>query len=150
MFPVQTKITRKGSGDVTPTFCPAAGLLHSARRLARSSAHPDRGSVSPPFAAIGQGEKPVIPEAGAMYSFVNILDVGSAHLGDLLLASQEIGEAISTLEESGATLVALTDRSDWQSEGFRALNALLERLRDDTGVEIGHLSVRRWELGGAV
>lgn len=84
-----------------------------------------------------------------MYSFVTILDAGSAHLGDLRLASQEIGEAISTLEEAGATLVALADRSDWHSEGFRALNALLERLRDDTGVEIGHLTVREWELGGA-
>lgn len=84
-----------------------------------------------------------------MYSFANILDVGSAHFGDRLLASRELGEAISTLEEAGATLVALADSSDWRSEGFRALNALLERLRDDTGAEIGHLTVREWELGEA-
>ncbi|MFJ6533053.1 hypothetical protein [Microbacterium sp. NPDC091662] len=84
-----------------------------------------------------------------MYSFIHTLDVGSVHVGDLLLASKEIGGAISTLEEAGATLVALADSSDWQSEGFRALNALLERLRDDTGVEIGHLAAREWELGGA-
>jgi hypothetical protein len=90
---------------------------------------------------------PVIPDAGAMYSFANILNTGSAQLGDRLLASQEIGAAIATLEEAGATLVALADRSDWQSEGFRALNALLERLRDDTGVEIGNLKVRGCELG---
>lgn len=84
-----------------------------------------------------------------MYSFVNVLDVGSAHFGDRLLAAQEIREAISALEEAGAALVALADLSDWQSEGFRALNALLERLRDDTGAEVGHLATREGELGEA-
>lgn len=82
-----------------------------------------------------------------MYSFANTLHAGSAQSGDRLLASQEIGAAISMLEQAGANLVSLADRSDWRSEGFRALNALLERLRDDTGVEIGHLKVREWELG---
>ncbi|MFF1539558.1 hypothetical protein ACFVWL_05750 [Microbacterium sp. NPDC058269] len=91
----------------------------------------------------------MIPDAGAMYSFANILEADSAQAGDRLLAAQEIGEAVTTLEDAGSTLVALADRSDWQSEGFRALHALLARLRDDTGAEIGHLKVHEWELGGA-
>lgn len=63
-----------------------------------------------------------------------------------VLACREIGEALSTLEEAGATLVSLIDASDWRSAGLRALNELLARVRDDTAVEIGNLEVRRWEL----
>lgn len=46
----------------------------------------------------------------------------------------------------------MLDDSDWQSDGLRALHDLLARLRDDTGVELGHLQVREWELaaGGGV
>ncbi len=82
-----------------------------------------------------------------MYSFAQDQAGGSSQLCGSSLARHEIGAAISTLEEAGSTLVALVDSSDWQSEGFRALNELLARLRDETAVEIGNLKVREWELG---
>lgn len=71
---------------------------------------------------------------------------GSDTFWTWMLVSSEIRTAISTLEEAGAVLVALVDATDWQSEGFRALHALLERSRDATGVEVGNLEVREWEL----
>lgn len=147
MFPVQTKITRKGSGDVTDTFCPPSGVLHSASRLPRPSAHPERALLSPPVVRIGWGGWPVIADAEAMYSFAHDLSGGSSTAWGQVLACREIGEALSTLEEAGATLVSLIDASDWRSAGLRALNELLARVRDDTAVEIGNLEVRWWELG---
>lgn len=146
MFPVQTKITRKGSGDVTDTFCPPSGVLHSASRLPRPSAHPEQALLSPPVVRIGWGGWPVIADAEAMYSFAHDLSGGSSTAWGQVLACREIGEALSTLEEAGATLVSLIDASDWRSAGLRALNELLARVRDDTAVEIGNLEVRRWEL----
>lgn len=82
-----------------------------------------------------------------MYSFAHDQSGGSSQAWAQILAHREIGDAISTLQKAGATLVSLVDASDWQSEGFRALNELLARLRDDTGTEIGSLEVRQWELG---
>jgi hypothetical protein len=86
-----------------------------------------------------------------MHSFAPDHALGAGTIWVRLLARTEIGTAISLLEEAGAALVALVDASDWQSEGFRALHELLARMRDDTGVEIGNLRVREWELnaGGA-
>jgi hypothetical protein len=63
-------------------------------------------------------------------------------------AACEIQTAISTLEDAGAALVGLVSRADWQSDGLRALHGLLARVRDDTGAEVGQLTVRAWELGG--
>lgn len=71
----------------------------------------------------------------------------SAEVWARLVAHREIGAAVSMLEDAGAALVGLVDDADWQSEGFRALHALLGRLREETGVELGHLTVREWELG---
>ena len=62
-------------------------------------------------------------------------------------AACEIQAAIWTLEDAGAALVGLVSRADWQSEGLRALHALLARLRDDIGAQVGQLTVREWELG---
>lgn len=82
-----------------------------------------------------------------MYMFTQEQAVSAETVWLWYLVYQEIGTAISTLEEAGATLVALVDSSAWESDGFRALNELIIRLRDDTGVELGKLSVREWELG---
>lgn len=62
-------------------------------------------------------------------------------------AACEIRTAISTLEDAGAALVGLVGSADWQSDGLRALHSLLARLRDETGAEVGQLTVREWELG---
>lgn len=83
-----------------------------------------------------------------MYSFAHDPSGGSSPAWCEVFAQGEIGEAISTLEDAGAMLVSLVDASDWRSEGFRALNELLARVRDDTGAQIGSLRIRQWELGG--
>ncbi|WP_226534042.1 hypothetical protein [Microbacterium paraoxydans] len=83
-----------------------------------------------------------------MYSLAPGRVSTSAELWARLVAHQAIGSAVSTLEEAGAALVELVDDADWQSEGFRALHDLLGRLRDETGAELGRLTVREWELGG--
>lgn len=82
-----------------------------------------------------------------MYSFAPDQSVASSPAWGRIMARREIEDAMSTLQETRATLVSLVDASCWRSEGFRALNELLARLRDDTGREIGDLEVRQWELG---
>ena len=87
-----------------------------------------------------------------MYSIAPDHAVGSEALWVSFLARRELADAISILERAGAALIPMLDDSDWQSDGLRALHDLLARLRDDTGVELGHLQVREWELaagGGA-
>lgn len=147
MFPVQTKITRKGSGDVTDTFCPPPALLPSAESQVALSAHRERASISPRVAGFGPREEGPIAEAEGMYSLALTPGVGSGTFWTWMLVSREIGAAISVLEEAGAALVPLVDETDWQSSGLRALHGLLGGLRDGTGAEIGQLRVREWELG---
>lgn len=86
-----------------------------------------------------------------MYSLAQHHAIASDASWVWMLTSREVGTAISVLEDAGAVLVSLVDASDWQSEGLRALHELLARLREESGVEIGHLRVRQWELnaGGA-
>lgn len=148
MFPVHTKTTRKGAGDVTRTFCPDSAVLHSAIPARAIPAHHELRAASPPVVGFAPGAMPVIADAGAMYTFAHDQGIASEELWVWFLACREIAAAIATLEEAGATLVALVDSSGWQSEGFRALHELIMRLRDDTGAEIGQLKVREWELGG--
>lgn len=71
--------------------------------------------------------------------------VASDDLWARLVIHREIMAALSIVEEAGAALVRFIDEADWQSEGFRALQALLVRMRDDTGAESGSLNVRAWE-----
>lgn len=86
-----------------------------------------------------------------MYSLAQHHAIASDASWVWMLTSREVGTAISVLEDAGAVLVSLVDASDWQSEGLRALHDLLVRLREESGVESGHLWVRQWELnaGGA-
>jgi hypothetical protein len=81
-----------------------------------------------------------------MYSLAPDPVATSAELWARLVAHREISAALSTLEDVGTALVRLVDDADWESEGVRALHDLLGRLRDDTGVELGRLKVREWEL----
>ncbi|PRA79645.1 hypothetical protein CQ045_13875 [Microbacterium sp. MYb66] len=83
----------------------------------------------------------------AMYEIAQQPAAASDDPGIWFLACREIAAAISTLDAAGAFLVGLADSSDWQSAGLRALHELLERLRGETGVEVGHLTAREWELG---
>lgn len=81
-----------------------------------------------------------------MYSLAQHHAIASDASWVWMLTSREVGTAISVLEDAGAVLVSLVDASDWQSEGLRALHELLARLREESGVESGHLRVRQWEL----
>ncbi|MFK3677507.1 hypothetical protein ACI2IP_07230 [Microbacterium sp. NPDC090218] len=83
-----------------------------------------------------------------MYSLAPDRVVSSAELWARLVTRREIDAALVVLDDAGAALVRLVDDADWESQGLRALHALLGRLRDDTGVELGHLRVREWEATG--
>lgn len=86
-----------------------------------------------------------------MDSLVHDQVVTAALLWVRLVVSRELGIALAALEEAGAGLVPLAADTDWQSEGFRALSERLDRLSDDTGLEVGRVKSREWELtaGGA-
>lgn len=144
MFPVQTKITRKGSGDVTDPFCPPSALLPSGSR----PAHPEQLPGCAPFAREAPDGAPPLSDAGAMYTFAHAQPVASAEQWVPIAVRRELAEAITLMEDAGAELVALAADAAWESDGFRALQELLSRLRDDTGAEVGELAVREWELGG--
>lgn len=83
-----------------------------------------------------------------MYTFAHAQPVASADLWIPIAVRREIGEAIALMEDAGAELVALASDAAWESDGFRALQALLSRLREDTGAEVGELTVREWEAAG--
>lgn len=86
-----------------------------------------------------------------MHSFIHAEGrFGSAELLAWMSACQDVRTAVAALESAGADLIPIIDASNWQSDGLRALHALLMRLRDDTGRELGRLSIREWELKGAV
>lgn len=61
-------------------------------------------------------------------------------------AQRAISEAISALEDAGASLLPLVAASDWQAEGVRALHQLIIELKDRAAAETGQLSSRLWEI----
>ena len=140
MFPVQTKITRKGSGEVTRPFCLASAVLHSGRRH----------TGSPPLRMFRVGWERRMTDAGRMHSFTHAEAYASDAFWAWVTARRDIDAAITALESAGAALVALVDESDWQSDGVRALHELLGRVQDGTGSEIGGLQVRARELEAVV
>lgn len=61
-------------------------------------------------------------------------------------AQRSISEAVSALEDAGASLLPLVTASDWQAEGVRALHELIIELKDRATAEAGQLSSRLWEI----
>ena len=85
-----------------------------------------------------------------MYSFVNTQSIGSDALWSWSSARRELDDALHTLDDAGAALVGLIDDSDWRSDGVRALNEVLSRVRQTVRVEVGQLRMRAGELDAAV
>ena len=61
-------------------------------------------------------------------------------------AQNSVSEAISALEDAGASLLLLVAASEWQAEGVRALHELIVELKDRTGAECAQLGSRLWEI----
>ncbi len=61
-------------------------------------------------------------------------------------ARRAVCEAISALEDTGASLLPLVAESDWQAEGVRALHELIIDLKDRTAGECAQLGSRLWEI----
>lgn len=81
-----------------------------------------------------------------MYSFA-IAGAGSSDaLWAWIVARREIESAIAALDEAGAALLTLVADSDWQSDGVRALHALLSDLRSRASAELASLFEREREL----
>lgn len=85
-------------------------------------------------------------DAGRMYSFAMAGAGSSEALWAWFAARREIESAIAALDEAAAALVALVADSDWQSDGVRALHALLSDLRSRASAQIASLSERAREL----
>ncbi|MFY9714511.1 MAG: hypothetical protein WAK00_13650 [Microbacterium sp.] len=81
-----------------------------------------------------------------MYSFA-IAGAGSSEaLWAWVAARREIESAIAALDVAVADLMTLAEDSDWQSDGVRALHALLADLGSRASAEIASLFEREREL----
>lgn len=81
-----------------------------------------------------------------MYSFAIAGSGSSEALWAWFAARREIESAIAALDDAGVALPALVADSRWQSEGLRALHALLSDLRARASGELASLSERKREL----
>ena len=87
-----------------------------------------------------------IADAWRMYSFA-IAGAGSSEaLWAWFAARREIESAIAALDDADTALLTLVADSDWQSDGVRALHALLSDLRSGASLELAGLSERKREL----
>jgi hypothetical protein len=136
MFPVHTKITRKGSGDVTVPFCPPRLLLHRDRFA--DAVH----RTFPSARGTGAGSDIV----SGMYDIAIAEAWASEQLWALYAAIGAVDDAIAALEEAGAGLLPLIADSEWASDGVRALHELLNDIKDRSASEIAQLGDRIWEL----
>ncbi|WP_102193504.1 hypothetical protein [Microbacterium aurantiacum] len=81
-----------------------------------------------------------------MYSFA-IAGAGSSEaLWAWIAARREIESATAALDVAVAGLQTLAEDSDWQSDGVRALHALLSDLRSRASAELASLFEREREL----
>lgn len=61
-------------------------------------------------------------------------------------ARRAVCDAISALEDAGASLLPLVAESDWHADGVRALHELIIELKDRATAETGQLGSRLWEI----
>lgn len=81
-----------------------------------------------------------------MYSFT-MADAGASEdVGIWISAAQEVRAAIDALEEAAAAFSVLLHDTNWESEGVRALRALLGSLLAASKGEIADLQARSAEI----
>ena len=156
MFPVQTKITRKGSGDVTVPFCRSMLFLHSGRRRAVVRAvllhhcadllavHRERpfGRQSDVSGERGQ-------DAGCMSPFAFATRSPGVDPATRAAGVSELDTALALLDDLVSALTGLRDACSWESEGVAELRRRLWGLSDRAVQVRSMLQSCRTEAEGA-
>ncbi|MFT4157166.1 MAG: hypothetical protein QM630_04455 [Microbacterium sp.] len=101
------------------------------------------------FADFGERIRADRADAVSMQSFTTTASAPSIDEWARIEAGFAIDAAITAMNAAGATLVTLTADTEWASDGVRALHTKIVSFRASAQAEIGTLSSRAWEIGGA-
>jgi len=81
-----------------------------------------------------------------MYSFTTAESWSSEGLWSWFVAGRETRAALDAVEDAAGSLHQLATDADWQSQGVRALHALLLELQRRAEAVMAELHVREWEI----
>ena len=136
MLPVHTKMTRKGSGEVTFPLC-------------RSSSRSTQPEFGMSFARVVDSRHLSRIASAHPWSMLNFI-VADAWSSDALWAwysaQRAVRDAINLLDDARAVLVPLVADSEWHAKGVMALHELILDVKARTASEAGALESRIREI----